>query len=1227
MALRPVAVLAMVLVVQGCAERVDTSWHEETGYRWRSLEVGRRGRDGFTPLHAAQTGVTHANTVDDEHALANRNLLIGAGAAAADVDGDGLVDLFVASVEAPGALYRNQGSMRFADVTAASGIDLRRRGSTGAAFADVDGDADPDLLVGTLGGPLCLFRNDGGGRFTDVTPTSGLDSGFAVTTMTLADVEGDGDLDLYAATYKVRNALDAYTPQARAFDQVVRKVGGTYQVVPEWQHEFRIEDRPDLGGIVRSQRAERDLFYLNDGAGHFAAQPTDGARWRDEDGKPLLGAPDFFSLAARFHDVNGDGAPDLYVCNDFEDPDQFWLNDRQGGFQLVPRLAVRATSNTCMSVDFADVNRDGAVDFFTADMLSPTREARQRQIPTHTPLRKTVGESPDRQQWMRNTLQLNRGDGTWAQVADFAGVEATDWTWGSAFMDVDLDGWEDLLVAAGHRWDIRDADTFDRIRDAFPRVPWNREQGEFPRLAVPSAAFRNNGDLTFAHRGQAWRFGTDSAIAHAIVLADFDGDGDLDPVMTRLGEPPLFHRNESGAPRVAVRLAGKRPNTRAIGAVVSVHAPSLAVQSREVSAGGSYLAGNDPLLSFAAGRDSALRIEVRWRDGRRSAIPDARPNRLYEIDEATIPDAPPGEAPVDSAAVALFADATPSLAGHRHVEPVFDDFTRQPLLPNRFSQLGPGVTWADVDADGREDLVVGTGRSGSLAVMRNTPRGFERGEGPATAGDLGTVLPAVHGGTVSLVAAQSSYEADTPQAALGIPSVVSWPVRGGRPGAPAVIAGGDSASVGAMALGDVDGDGVPDLFVGARVIPGAWPLPWRSRIYKGGADGGFTADPAHDSALAALGLVTAATFADLNGDGRSDLVVASEWGPIRVLLNDGERLRDATAAAGLAGISSRWMGVTAGDFDGDGALDLVATSWGRNVPWRASADRPWTLHVARVEGRLGLLFAQYDSATNKEMPTESFARLGVAWPGLRERVASYAAYAIADVNDVMGPGAASAIRVGATTFDHTLFLNRGGRFEARPLPPAAQLAPASGAVVADFDGDGREDLFLSQNFYPTEISTLRFDAGAGLVLLGDGAGGFTPLSVRRSGVSVLGDQRGAATADYDGDARADLAVSQNGAPTRLFRNATGRPGLRVRLDGGSGNPLGIGAQLRVITGGRSGPVREVRAGTGYWSMDGAVSVLALPDDADSLWVRWPGGQVQTTALPPGAREVRLTRAR
>jgi hypothetical protein len=304
-------------------------------------------------------------------------------------------------------------------------------------------------------------------------------------------------------------------------------------------------------------------------------------------------------------------------------------------------------------------------------------------------------------------------------------------------------------------------------------------------------------------------------------------------------------------------------------------------------------------------------------------------------------------------------------------------------------------------------------------------------------------------------------------------------------------------------------------------------------------------------------------------------------------------------------------------------MDLVVTSFGRNTPWRASDDRPLELIVGNFgSSGPGLVFARRDSSSGREMPLQPLTELGAAIPSLRDHFATFADYSKASVDQLLGASGSSAVRVGATTFDHLVLLNRGDHFEVRPLPTMAQLAPSFGIVVADFNGDGREDLFLAQNFFPTGIETPRFDAGVGLVLLGDGKGGFTPLSVRQSGVTMSGDQRGAAGADYDGDGRVDVAVGQNGGPTILWHNRGGAPGVRVRLDAGPANPLAIGAQLRVVAGQVRGPVREIHAGNGYWSVDGATTVLARLTGADSLWVRWPDGRQQT--VPLGAnREVRL----
>ena len=475
-----------------------------------------------------------------------------------------------------------------------------------------------------------------------------------------------------------------------------------------------------------------------------------------------------------------------------------------------------------------------------------------------------------------------------------------------------------------------------------------------------------------------------------------------------------------------------------------------------------------------------------------------------------------------------------------------------------------------------------------------------------------------------LLAGQSSYESASPAEALVVPSVLGFGSHGATLTAPAGVAPPDTASVGPLAVADVNGDGRLDLFAGARVIPGTWPFPAPSRLYLRAADGRFVPDAANAKVLSSLGLLSAALFADLDADGWPELIVAAEWGPVRILHNDHGRFRDVTREAGLSAITSRWNGLAAGDLDGDGRLDLIATSWGLDIPWAASADRPYELVVGNFgAGGPGLVFARRDSSTGREMPLESYGRLSAVLPSVRERIPSFTDYSKRTVDEVLGDAAKAVGRVGATTFEHTVFMNRGGRFAAHALPRAAQVAPAFGVVVADFDGDGREDLFLAQNFSATDNATMRFDAGAGQVLIGDGRAGFRPLGVRSAGIAVLGDQRGAAAADYDGDGRVDLAVSQNGALTTLWHNRGAVPGIRVHLQGGSANPLGTGTQLRVVSGATRGPVREVHEGSGYWSMDGAVTVLARPAGATALWVRWPLGREQLVPLKPGQIDVVL----
>jgi hypothetical protein len=1213
--------LGLTLVVAACTPVPDTTWHQENGYRWRELAVSGRGAPGFTSLDSSRTGIRFANTVNESLMVQNRILVQGAGACLGDVDGDGLPDVFLARTEGPSALYRNRGGWRFDDVARPAGVEATGRHATGCTFADTDGDGDLDLILLALGGPNTLYLNDGAGRFAPSGDDLNLPSRAGSTTVAVADVDGDGWLDLYVTNYKAYTTLDRISPQERAFDQVVRQLGpGRYEVREQYRRDYRLVRRDDLGGVSLEQRADPDLFYRNDGTGRFIREPiARNPRFLDEQGRPLVDEPEYFGLAAMFADLTGDGAPDLYVANDFEDPDQFWLNDGRGKFRLIGWHSVRSVSNSGMAVDVGDVNRDGWPDLFEVDMLSQDTRRLKTQIPTHTAAPKRPGPGDVRPQMQRNTLQLNRGDGTFAEIARLAGVGASGWSWSTMFLDVDLDGWEDILIGTGHVWDLMDGDTQYRLRNRLQEIDWRRMQFEFPPLPERNVAFRNRGDLTFEDASRAWRFDLGPDISHGMAAGDLDGDGDLDVVINRLGAPAALLRNDATAPRIAVRLAGESPNTAGIGSRVRVRGGAVPLQQREVIAGGLYLSSSDAQLTFATGGAGAVAIEVDWRDGRRSVIERALPNRLYEVDQAG---ARPAAAPPSSSGESpLYVDVSQQLGGHRHVEPYFDDYARQLLLPNAMSQLGPGVAWDDVDGDGREDLLVGAGRSGALTWFRNDGARLRPGPArlPPAPGDLTAVLGWTDAaGRRLAIAGVSSYEMETIRQALATPSVVAYAPGGG--GASTLLAG-DSASVGPLALADYDADGDLDLFVGARVLPGAYPLSPSSRLYRN--DGGtLVPDTRNNVLFAGMGMVSAAVFTDVNGDARPDLLAAIEWGTIRVFLNEGGRFR-SVQIPGLAGRYSRWNGLATGDLDGDGRLDVVATSWGRNIEYHPSADRPLLLYFGPFgdRGRPSVLLARHDERIGGVAPLASFERVRLALPGVAQRIRTFAAYADATVDSVLGPLARNAIRLGATTMDHTLFLNRGDRFEAVPLHIEAQCAPAFYAGVADFDGDGKEDVFLSQNFFATEIGTPRYDAGRGLLLKGDGAGGLQPVPGRRSGLAVYGEQRGAAYADFDGDGRLDLAVSQNAAPTRLFRNIGATPGLRVRLSGPRANPTAVGAQIRLRYGERSGPVREIQAGSGYWSQNGAIQVLGLGGDPTALWVRWPDGQEQVVPLAPGQTEV------
>ncbi|MEP6832397.1 MAG: FG-GAP-like repeat-containing protein [Gemmatimonas sp.] len=1189
-----------------------------------------KGTTGFTSLAPSSTGIQFQNSVSDSILLGNRMFAQGGGVSMGDVDGDGLPDVFLAHTEGCSALYRNKGHWQFEDITKLAGVGVCNRRSTGSAMADIDGDGDLDLIVLATTGPNAIFLNDGHGRFTE-RHDLGLDTaGRGATTVTLADVSGDGRLSMFIANYKPYSVDDTVPPQLRAFNQMVREIAPKqFEIRPEHRRDYKLVMRPDMGGMRMSQRAEPDEFYTNDGHGKFTRVPMMASeRFHDVDGSLLKEEYESFGLSAKFIDLNGDGAPDLYVANDFEDTDQLWYNDGRGNFRLGDWTTQREMSNSSMGLDVADVNGDGLPDLFETDMLSNDARRLKTQMPTHTALTKKVGDMESQLQFQRNSLFINRGDGTFAEIANAAGVQASGWSWGTIFMDVDLDGWQDILVANGHMWDLMDADIQEGLQGRFNSVPWRRLRWEFPILKLKNVAFRNRGDLTFEDASAKWRFGMDEDISHGIASADLDGDGDLDVVVNRLGAPALVLRNDAIAPRVAVRLRGDAPNTQAVGAKVTLYNGAVATQTREVVAGGLYLSHSDYELSFAMGKSDSAKLVIDWRDGRRTTISNVKPNRAYDVSQTTAIAKPAAVAAHGDSS--LFMDATAQLKGHTHTENTFDDWDRQFLLPNALSQLGPGVAWYDIDRDGTEDLLVGTGKGGRIALFRtiNGKLVAQPAVGPVDSADFTSVLGMTANGVTSVLTGVATWELRQEAEMIAQPAAIKIPVTRGVMASTAQSAvGSHQSSTGPMSLGDVDNDGALDLFVGSRAIPLRYPLPASSGLFRN-VNGTFVLDTANSAVLRDIGMVTSAMFADMNGDGYDDLVLSRDWGSLVLLLNDGHgRLQLAPASWGLSTLTSEWNGVAAGDLNGDGRLDLVATSWGRNTGISVDSARPLVMTYGPFGsgGEVEMLLGQSDPTTHVLMPVNSYPRVRMAVRDAVNRASNFSAYAGTTMEALLGPSFASAQRLESRTLDHTMFINRGDHFEATALPAEAQWAPAFASAIADFDGDGAEDVFLSQNFFPSVIGSPRYDAGRSLLLRGDGKGGLSPVAGQVSGLFTYGDQRGAAYADFNGDGRLDLAVSQNGAATRLFENRGAKPGLRVRVKGPASNPDGVGTQLRIMYGEKMGPVREVQTSAGYWSQNGAVQVFGLSGTPTAVWVRWPGGAEAKVPVPSGAREVVITK--
>jgi hypothetical protein len=1137
----------------------------------------------FTPMAPAETGVVVGNRYEDPAMWWERYQefsvgAIGTGITVGDYDQDGRPDLFVVSKTDSCRLYRNLGGWKFADVTDRAGVaDTGADAAVwkqGASFVDVDNDGRLDLYLCRFGAPNRLYMNQGDGTFREEAAARGLALADASGMAAFADYDRDGWIDVYVQT----NLLDA-------------------------------KNRPN---------GQPDRLYRNRGRGVFTETTATAGISGETQGHSVV-----------WWDYDGDGWPDLYVANDFAVPDQLYHNQRDGTFRSVAGLVLPSTPYSAMGSDLGDVDNDGRLDFFVADMAAVTHSKDQRGMADSRTVARDPRVTPEAApQILRNMLYLNTGTGRFEEAATLAGLAATDWTWSVRFEDLDNDGRVDLHVTNGMVRELHNLDLLARMMVAESPTERIRIMRSSPVLTETHLAYRNRGDLQFEEVGAAW--GLDQrGVSFGTALADFDGDGDLDLVYSNFGAPPTLLRNDSErGHRVVLALRGTASNRFGVGAVV--RAETMAgVQVRALSLARGYLSASEPVLHFGLGDDDRIRrLTIEWPSGVRQVLEDLAADHRYDVTEPTTATTTPGPArpfPPDQASgpVTLFREQAAALGLAVQVrEAEVEETSVQPLLPLRHNRRGPALAVADLDANGDDELLV----SGSTLelprrLVRVAPSSW--GVGPLTPVPAATqvndgpllVLDANLDGRMDVLLSRAGSSLPA-----GAPAYQPLLLLADGPGA-RLQASPDALpplpiSTGAAVAADFDRDGVLDVFLGGRVAPGQFPLPPSSALLSRREGRWQDVTAAVAPGLAEVGLVTSALWSDVDGDGWIDLLLALDWGGIQFWRNrEGRVLENQSEAGGFSAAGTGWWTtLAAADFNRDGRPDYVAGNLGLNTPYQASPGRPERLYLGEFRDGAPPVLIEATHDGDRVVPRRTLKQLATSLPALRRKYPRNNDYARATLAEVVGAGPLAAAQSWtATEFRSGVFLSQpDGRHRFTPLPRRAQLAPWQGVAAGDFDGDGRADLVAAQNSRAPVPSIGRFEGGLGVMLEGDGEGGFRPIESARSGWVVPGDARAVVVIDLDHDHAPDLVVSRNEAPFLAFRNqpATGRRFLSLRLQGKGGNPQGVGACL-TVTGadGRLSAI-EVYAGSGGPGQSTTTISIGYVEGQPPrhLRVRWPSGR-------------------
>jgi hypothetical protein len=1002
----------------------------------------------------------------------------GGGVAAGDFNNDGLIDLYFTANMGANKMFLNQGGMKFKDVTEVAGVAGTGGWKTGVSVVDINNDGLLDLYVGELGEYqsirgrnqlfICKGIENGVPVYEDEAIYYGLDlTGFS-TQAVFFDYDGDGDLDMFQLNHSLHQ-------------------NGTFG------------PRKNFEGTMHPMAG--DKLFRNDTPRSGDKKPVFTEVTKEAG---ILSTVIGYGLGVATGDFNNDGFPDLYIGNDFHENDYLYLNQGDGTFKEVSRSALMHTSQYSMGVDIADFNNDGWDDIISLDMLpeDPVMLKTSLGEDTYNLFLQKVGYGYY-YQYTRNNLQLNNGDGTFSEIGLFAGVAATDWSWSPLFMDFDNDGKKDLFISNGIPRRMNDIDyvKFQENRelklkgDSRSVVESELDLVEkMPRVKLPNKFFHNSGQLRFDDvtaniKSAAVTF------SNGAIYADLDNDGDLDVVVNNLEDEPFIYRNLSNdhpAEKhdfLSFDLKGSEENIHGIGTNVLIYKKNGEKITSAFYPVRGFLSSAQIPLHIGVG-DSTLvdSIVVIWPDRTFKRLDKPTFNRTQTLAwKPGLPVFDYHKIQYKDKGPFAFEDITAQTQlNFKHVENPFIEFNREPLIPNMVSREGPALAVGDVNGDGLEDVFFGSAlREKSALYLQQKDGTFQLHTPEAILKDsifedVDAVFADIdNDGDLDLVIASGGNEFSGKEPAMKQRAYLN----DGKGNFTIADPFPDLYMTASCVLPvDFNHDGKIDFFFGGRSVPWKYGVTPNSYLMQNMGNGRFE-DVTRKIApgLQEIGLVKNGTWADLDGDGDPDLLLALEWGPITAFINQGNHFEQKPLATG----SGWWNFVVAGDFDGDGDIDILAGNTGMNSRFHPTPAEPVRMYVNDFDdnGRVDQILTYY--VKGKEIPFANFEELTKALPMLKKKYLYSKDLAKGTIADIFGKDKLSkSILREADNFVSTYFENVGPNltYKAHPLPDELQFSTLNAGDWADLNGDGKKEMLLGGNFYECNIEMGRYDAFFGRIL-------------------------------------------------------------------------------------------------------------------------------------------------